>query len=138
MFFSCWFRCPKTDSSPIVTDFFALADSGSITLPTPGGPSPPATISISISEPSIQIVQVGTVVRFKCSGRSLKSRVSDGSKIIAIGTIEILVFIGAGQVGLAEGGRRSSPVTVQGRRTGHPGHHRRQDVRLWHLPLRRH
>jgi len=40
--------------------------------PTP----PPPRISISIAEPTIQIIQSGSTVRFRCSGRSLESGVS--------------------------------------------------------------
>ncbi|XP_059491072.1 basement membrane-specific heparan sulfate proteoglycan core protein isoform X8 [Neocloeon triangulifer] len=42
--------------------------------PSPRPPPSPPTISISISEPNIQLVQIGATARFKCSGRSLRSR----------------------------------------------------------------
>ncbi|KAG8239776.1 hypothetical protein J437_LFUL019414, partial [Ladona fulva] len=41
---------------------------------TPVRPKPP-TISISISEPTIQIVEAGGSVRYRCSGRSLKTQI---------------------------------------------------------------
>nr|CAD7571475.1 unnamed protein product [Timema californicum] len=46
-------------------------DLTSSTTTTTVRPPPPPTISISVSEPTIQIVDVGSTVRYRCSGRSL-------------------------------------------------------------------
>lgn len=51
---------------------YPTPDPGTGTRPT----APPPRISIAISEPTIQIVQAGSIVRFKCTGRSLDLGVS--------------------------------------------------------------
>lgn len=45
---------------------------GGVTTAYPPTQSPPRpTITISVSEPTIQIVDVGSTVRYRCSGRSI-------------------------------------------------------------------
>jgi len=48
-----------------------ISDGGVTTVYPPTQSPPRPTITISVSEPTIQIVDVGSTVRYRCSGRSI-------------------------------------------------------------------